>query len=57
LLEGSINGKPSATHTVSRWLAPKSLLQLPPDLIKDYFRTVLLTCEQIRVSAESAPSK
>jgi len=57
LLQGYINGNPSATDTVSQWLGPKSLLQLPPELIKDYFSTVLLTREQILIPAEPAPSK
>lgn len=57
LLQGYINGDPAATATVNRWLGPNGLLELPPDLIKDYFRTVLLSREQIRVPAESAPSR
>jgi polar amino acid transport system substrate-binding protein len=57
LLQGYINGNPSASDTVNRWVGPKGLLELPPELIKDYFRTVLLTREQIRVPAEQPLSK
>jgi polar amino acid transport system substrate-binding protein len=53
LLQGYLNGNPSDQDLVNRWLGPKGLLELPPQLIKDYFQTVLLTYEQIQAPAPS----
>ena len=54
LLQGYLQGEASAVATVDRWLGPRSALQLPPEVIKAYFETVLLTHEQIRLTTPSA---
>jgi polar amino acid transport system substrate-binding protein len=55
LLQGYINGNRDATESVNRWLGPSGILELPPQVIKDYFEMVLLTKEQIRVPADPTP--
>jgi len=55
LLQGYINGNREATESVNRWLGPSGILELPPQVIKDYFQMVLLTNEQIRVPADTTP--
>lgn len=49
LIQGYVIDDPSATTVVNRWLGPGGALELPPELIKAYFQTVLLNHEQIRV--------
>jgi polar amino acid transport system substrate-binding protein len=56
MIQGYVNGDPAATALVNRWLGPNGALDLPPELIKAYFQTVLLTREQIRVSPSPAPA-
>jgi len=57
LLQGYLNDNKADQDLVNRWLGPKGLLDLPPQLIKDYFQNVLLTYEQIQVPAPTpAPS-
>jgi len=53
LLQGYLNGNRADEDLINRWLGPKGLLELPPQLIKDYFQTVLLTYEQIQAPAPS----
>jgi polar amino acid transport system substrate-binding protein len=57
LLQGYVNGNRSATETVNRWLGPTGILELPPTVIKDYFRMVLLNHEQIRVPSDNPTAK
>jgi polar amino acid transport system substrate-binding protein len=49
MIQGYVIDDPAATATVNRWLGPGGVLELPPDLIKAYFQTVLLNHEQINV--------
>jgi polar amino acid transport system substrate-binding protein len=53
LLQGYLNDNRADQELVNRWLGPMGLLELPPQLIKDYFQTVLLTQEQIQIPAAS----
>jgi polar amino acid transport system substrate-binding protein len=53
LLQGYLNDNRADQELVNRWLGPIGLLELPPQLIKDYFQTVLLTHEQIQIPAAS----
>ncbi|MCP9889410.1 extracellular substrate binding-like orphan protein GrrP [Cyanobium sp. ATX 6A2] len=49
MIQGYVIDEPAATATVNRWLGPGGVLELPPELIKAYFQTVLLNHEQINV--------
>ncbi len=57
LLQGYVDGDKASTERVNRWLGPKGVLELPPELIRDYFQMVLLTHEQIRVPADPTPAR
>lgn len=57
LLQGYLNGNATATATVNRWLGPSGTLELPPEVIREYFRMVLLNHEQIRVTSDTTPAK
>lgn len=47
LQQGYLNGDIQATAIVNRWLGPGSALGLPPELIKAFFESVLISHEQI----------
>jgi len=54
LLQGYLNGDPTAVATVDRWVGPSGILGLPPEVIRLYFQTVLLNHEQIQLPAAGA---
>jgi polar amino acid transport system substrate-binding protein len=56
LIQGYLNDNKADQDLVNRWLGPQGLVGLPPQLIKDYFQTVLLNHEQILVPNSSNPS-
>ena len=53
LLQGYLNGNKADVATVERWLGPKGILELPSEVIRAYFQTVLLGYESIKVPAAS----
>jgi polar amino acid transport system substrate-binding protein len=50
MLQGYLVGEPKYTEIVNRWLGPQGILELPTQLIKDYFEIVLLNYEQIAIT-------
>jgi polar amino acid transport system substrate-binding protein len=57
MLQGYVAGEPKYTAIVDKWLGPKGILELPSELIKDYFQLVLLTHEQVPSTDKSLSSK
>lgn len=57
MLQGYVAGDAKYTTMVNKWLGPKGILELPPELIKDYFQTVLLNYEQIPIANSPKTSK
>ncbi len=58
LQQAYLNGDAQATATVNRWFGPGSAMALPPELIKAFFESVLISHEQIQNPAPQAgPSK
>ncbi len=58
LQQAYLNGDAEATATVNRWFGPDSTMGLPPELIKAFFESVLISHEQIQNPAPQAvPSK
>ena len=58
LQQAYLNGDAQATATVNRWFGPGSAMGLPPELIKAFFESVLISHEQIQNPAPPAlPSK
>lgn len=58
LQQAYLNGDAEATATVNRWFGPGSTMGLPPELIKAFFESVLISHEQIQNPAPQAvPSK
>lgn len=58
LQQAYLNGDAQATATVNRWFGPGSAMALPPELIKAFFESVLISHEQIQNPApQAAPSK
>lgn len=47
LLQGYVIGDAKYTGMVNKWLGPAGILEIPTELIKDYFQMVLLNYEQI----------
>lgn len=47
LQQGYLNDDPQATAVVNRWFGPGSAMALPPELIKAFFESVLISHEQI----------
>ncbi len=56
LVQGYLDDEPTAVATVNRWLGPKGILELPPEVIKAYFQTVLLNYERVRPLPATTPS-
>ncbi|MEY3826593.1 MAG: hypothetical protein RLZZ148_1409, partial [Cyanobacteriota bacterium] len=50
MLQGYIVGDEKYTAIVDKWLGPEGLLELPRELIKEYFQMVLLNYEQVPLS-------
>jgi polar amino acid transport system substrate-binding protein len=56
LLQGYLDGDPSASATVNRWFGPSGILQLPPDLIRSFFESVLFSVERVGAPVKMAPA-
>ncbi len=54
LQQAYLNGDPQATAMVNRWYGPGSAMGLPPELIKAFFESVLISHEQIENPAPPA---
>ncbi len=54
LQQAYLNGDAQATATVNRWFGPGSAMALPPELIKAFFESVLISHEQIENPAPPA---
>jgi polar amino acid transport system substrate-binding protein len=54
MIQGYLNGDPASTALVNRWLGPKGVLGLPPEVIKMYFEMVMLNNEHIRPATAPA---
>jgi polar amino acid transport system substrate-binding protein len=57
MLQGYWVGDAKYTDIVNKWLGPKGIIGLPPELIKDYFQMVLLNYEQIPIADSPTTSK
>jgi polar amino acid transport system substrate-binding protein len=47
LMQGYLIGDKDSVQMVNRAFGPEGLVPLPPDLIKDFFQTIIITREQI----------
>jgi polar amino acid transport system substrate-binding protein len=57
LLQGYLDGTPAAVAAIDPWIGPGSSLNLPADLIRTYFESVLLGVEALRpLPPAAAPS-
>ncbi len=50
LMQGYIIGDKKSVEMVNQWLGPNGLVEVPEDLIRTYFETIILSHEQIRLS-------
>jgi polar amino acid transport system substrate-binding protein len=48
--QGYVIGDAKYTALVNKWLGPKGLVELPTELLKDYFQMVLLNHEQLPIT-------
>ena len=55
LMQGYLIGDKDSVDIVNRSFGPEGLVPLPPDLIKNFFQTIIITREQIPLSATSSP--
>lgn len=53
MMQGYVNGEPSP---VDRWFGPEGIVDLPPELLRVFFQTVIMTREQIPSANTSAVS-
>lgn len=51
LMQGYIIGDKKSVEIVNQWLGPNGLVEVPEDLIRAYFETIILSHEQIRLPA------
>jgi polar amino acid transport system substrate-binding protein len=56
LLQGYLDGDPSASAMVNRWFGPSGILQLPPELIRGFFESVLFSVERVGAPVKLAPT-
>lgn len=56
LLQGYLDGEPAAAATVNRWFGPSGILQLPPELIRSFFESVLFSVERVGAPVRMAPA-
>lgn len=54
---GYVAGEAKYTGIVNKWIGPKGIVELPTELIKDYFSMVLLNHEQIPVTEPPTAAK
>ncbi len=57
MLQGYVIGDEKYTSIVNKWLGPQGILELPTELIKDYFQMVLLNYEQIPLPDSQTTTK
>lgn len=50
LMQGYIIGDKKSVEIVNQWLGPKGLVELPEELLRTYFETIILSHEQIPVT-------
>lgn len=53
LMQGYIIGDKKSVEMVNQWLGPKGLVELPEELLRTYFETIILSHEQIRLPEAS----
>lgn len=51
LLQGYISGDSQSLETVNRWLGPEGIVELPPELIAEFFEMVLVQRAQVPPTA------
>ncbi len=56
MLQGYLDGEPAAAATVNRWFGPSGILQLPPELIRSFFESVLFSVERVGAPGRMAPA-
>jgi polar amino acid transport system substrate-binding protein len=57
VLQGYLEGEPTATALVGRWVGPEGVVAIPEEMIRAYFEMVLLNNEKLRTPvAETAPN-
>lgn len=56
-LQGYLNGDSKYTAMVNKWIGPQGIVELPTELIKAYFQSVLFSYEEIPLTGVPAPSK
>ncbi|WP_026735900.1 extracellular substrate binding-like orphan protein GrrP [Fischerella sp. PCC 9605] len=47
LMQGYVVGNKKYVDMVNKWIGPKGVIELPPELIQDYFETIIISHEQI----------
>lgn len=57
MLQGYIDNDPKYTAMVNKWIGDQGIVELPSELIKAYFRSVLFSYEEIPLTGVPAPSK
>jgi polar amino acid transport system substrate-binding protein len=50
LMQGYIIGDKKSVEIVNQWLGPNGLVEIPEELLRAYFETIILSHEQIRLS-------
>jgi polar amino acid transport system substrate-binding protein len=56
LMQGYLTGEKRSVEMVNRSFGPEGLVPLPPELIRDFFQTIIITREQIPLSPNRSAS-
>lgn len=57
ILQGYLDDDPKYSAMVNQWIGPQGIVELPTELIKAYFQSVLFSYEEIPLTGVPAPSK
>jgi polar amino acid transport system substrate-binding protein len=47
LMEGYVSGEPESVATLDRWFGDQGLIRIPSTVIENFFRSIILTREQV----------
>lgn len=57
ILQGYLDDDPEYSAMVNKWMGPDGIVELPTELIKAYFQSVLFSYEEIPLTGVPAPSE
>ncbi|HEY9662989.1 MAG TPA: extracellular substrate binding-like orphan protein GrrP [Allocoleopsis sp.] len=54
MMQGYVSGEASSVDLIDRWFGSEGIVTLPPELIRGFFQSIILTREQIPLETQSS---